>query len=294
MKITMRGVRGSIPVPGPDTVIYGGNTTCHQIETDEGDLIIIDGGTGIRELGNELLKKLPVTCSIFITHTHWDHIQGLPFFLPLFIPGNTINIYGCFDAVYLKDLKAILSQQMEYCYFPVRECELKAKINYFNLREGQQIQVGSATVTSILTNHPVLNYAYKIEEKGKVFFFTGDFEPPLNIYNQQDPEYDDYQTLIDKQQQVFINFFKHADVVIADSQYTAEEYKVKKGWGHNNFESNVRIGRAAKVKQFYFTHHDPCRTDLQLEAIFAGLELKADSESPTEFKLAKEGTVIQL
>ena len=124
MQVTMRGVRGSIPVPGPDTVRYGGNTTCIEIRTDSGELMIIDGGSGIRPLGLELLAQQPVQCSVFITHTHWDHIQGLPFFVPLFIPGNKIDFYGAFDPVYGKDLKSILSQQMEYCYFPVRELEL--------------------------------------------------------------------------------------------------------------------------------------------------------------------------
>ena len=203
MIINLLGVRGSIPVPGKDTVKYGGNTTCIEITTDEGDRVIIDGGSGIRELGNELMKQLPINCAIFITHTHWDHIQGLPFFLPLFVPGNNIDIYGSFDPVYMKNLKTILAQQMEYCYFPVRESELNANISYNNLKEGESITVGSATVTPLLINHPVLNFGYKVESNGKSFFFTGDYEAPLNIYNPDDDAYDEYQRLIDQQKKIF-------------------------------------------------------------------------------------------
>ncbi|MFT5164363.1 MAG: phosphoribosyl 1,2-cyclic phosphodiesterase [Alteromonadaceae bacterium] len=293
MKITLRGVRGSIPVPGPDTVTYGGNTTCHEVRPTSGELIIIDGGTGIRQLGNELLAHLPVKVNIFITHTHWDHIQGLPFFLPLFIPGNTIDIYGSFDPVYMKDLRSILSQQMEYCYFPVRECELAATINYHHLKGGETVQIGSAKITSIVTNHPVLNFGYKVEDSGKVFFFTGDYEPPVNIYDPEDEEYEGYQELINEQQGFLVDFIKGADVMIADSQYTMQEYPAKKGWGHGTFESNVELARVAKIKQMHFTHHDPTRTDAQLEAIYADI-LAQDDLPETEFLLAKEGTVIDL
>lgn len=293
MKITLRGVRGSIPVPGPDTVKYGGNTTCHEIRASSGEIIIIDGGTGIRQLGNELLAQLPVKVNIFITHTHWDHIQGLPFFLPLFIPGNTIDIYGSFDPVYMKDLRSILSQQMEYCYFPVRECELAATINYHQLKEGESVQVGTAKVTSIVTNHPVLNFGYKVEEDDKKFFFTGDYEPPVNIYDIEDEEYENYQELINDQQMLLVDFIKDTDVMIADSQYTMTEYPTKKGWGHGTFETNIELARVANIKQLHFTHHDPTRTDDQLDAIFAEV-MSRDNLPETEFLLAKEGTVIDL
>lgn len=235
MQVKLRGVRGSIAVPGPETVRYGGNTTCIEITTDDGDIIIIDGGTGIRPLGLELMKNLPVNCSIFITHTHWDHIQGLPFFLPLFVPGNKISFYGSFDPVNNKDLKEILSQQMQYCYFPVRENELKASLEYNNMREGQIVEVGSAKITSILMNHPVLNYGYKVEADGKKFFFSGDHEPALNIYDPEDREYEEYQRVIDEQEKVIIDFIRDMDCAVIDSQYTSEEYQAKAGWGHSTY-----------------------------------------------------------
>ena len=133
MKLTMRGCRGSIASPGPDTVRYGGNTTCLQVETAAGDTLIIDAGTGIRQLGLELMARAPVRCAIFITHTHWDHIQGLPFFTPLFVSGSEVRICGSFDPVYQKSLAEILSQQMQYCFFPVSDTELKGSISYETL-----------------------------------------------------------------------------------------------------------------------------------------------------------------
>jgi phosphoribosyl 1,2-cyclic phosphodiesterase len=293
MKITLRGVRGSIPVPGPDTVRYGGNTTCIEIETLEGDRIIIDGGSGIRALGNEMLASMPIHCAIFITHTHWDHIQGLPFFTPLFIPGNSVDIYGSFDPVYMKDLKTILAQQMEYCYFPVRESELKADITYTNLMDGQSVQIGSAKVTSILLNHPVLNFAYKIESHGKSFFFTGDYEQPENIYSPDDEEYAEYQRLVDQRIETLHSFIKGVDVVVADSQYTNEEYISKRGWGHGTFDAAVELARKTQVKELHFTHHDPLRTDLQLDTIYEKIMARNDLPE-TEFFIAREGKVIEL
>lgn len=293
MIINLRGVRGSIPVPGKDTIKYGGNTTCIEITTDEGDKIIIDGGSGIRQLGNELMKQLPVNCSIFITHTHWDHIQGLPFFIPLFVPGNNIDIYGSFDPVYMKDLKTILAQQMEYCYFPVRESELNANITYNNLKEGEAIQVGSATVTPLLINHPVLNFGYKIESNNKSFFFTGDYEPPLNIYQPEDEGYNEYQRLIDQQKQILTDFIQGVDVVVADCQYTREEYLTKKGWGHGTHDSCIELARAANIGALYFTHHDPTRTDQELDKIYQEVMSREDLP-PTRFYIAMEDTKIKL
>ncbi|MAZ66368.1 MAG: MBL fold metallo-hydrolase [Kangiellaceae bacterium] len=289
MKVKLRGVRGSIPVPGPDTVKYGGNTTCIEVVTDEGDVIIIDGGSGIRTLGLELLKQHPVKCTLLITHTHWDHIQGLPFFVPFFVPGNQIDIYGTFDPIYMKSLKSILAAQMEYCYFPVRECELNAKISYNDIREGQAIQVGSATITPILLNHPVLNYGYRIESHGKVFFFTGDYEHPVNIYEPEDDGYDDYQQLIEEQKGVLSDFIRGADLVVADSQYTVEEYKTKKGWGHGTHESSIELARDAEIKKMVFTHHEPVRTDKQLDEIYERLMRRSDLPD-SELLMAVEGT----
>ena len=182
---------------------------------------------------------------------------------------------------------------MEYCYFPVRESELNANITYNNLREGQVIQVGSATVTPLLINHPVLNFGYKVESNGKRFFFTGDYEPPLNIYAPEDDAFEEYQQLIDQQKQILSDFIQDVDVVVADCQYTREEYSTKKGWGHGTHDSCIEMARNANIGTLYFTHHDPTRTDKELDDIYRDVMGREDLP-PTEFHIAIEGTEIKL
>ncbi len=267
MKIRFWGVRGSIPSPGSKTVRYGGNTTCIEVETDDGETIILDAGTGIHPLSQSLLKKLPLSCSIFITHTHWDHIQGLPFFVPIFIPGNQIRIYGAFDPVLQKDIGDVLSRQMEYCYFPVREAELKADIKYNSLHERQPVEIGSARVTNIFMNHPVLTFGYRIDCNGKSMFFTGDNEKLYNIYQPGDDYYTEYENQISRKNALLDDFIRGVDVLIADSAYTEQEYPAKKGWGHGTYNSCVDMAKNIGAKALYLTHHEPLRSDDELDGI---------------------------
>ena len=267
MKIRFWGVRGSIPSPGRKTVRYGGNTTCIEIETDDGQTIILDAGTGIVPLAQSFLKRLPLTFSIFITHTHWDHIQGLPFFVPIFIPGNQIRIYGAFDPVLQREIGDVLVRQMEYCYFPVREAELKADIQYSSLYERQTLEIGSARVTNIVMNHTVLNFGYRIDSNGKSIFFTGDNEPLYNIYQTGDDYYAEYDNLISRKNVMLADFIRGVDVLIADSAYTEQEYPTKKGWGHGTYNSCIDMAKNAGAKALYLTHHEPLRSDDELDDI---------------------------
>ncbi|MFK5987040.1 MAG: MBL fold metallo-hydrolase [Pseudomonadota bacterium] len=294
MDLIFRGVRGSIAVPGPDTAKYGGNTTCIQIKTSSGENIIIDGGTGIRLVGQEMLAQMPVKCSIFITHTHWDHIQGLPFFLPLMIPGNEVDIYGTFDPIYQKDIKAILSQQMEYCYFPLRENDLKAKINYFNVRELETMTVGDASITGLLMNHPVLNHGYRVEADGKSIFFTGDHEPQLNFYEPGEDGYEEFQADIDEKEQVIVDFIRGVDLFIADTQYTEDEYPQRAGWGHGTYKKSIELAKKANIKRLIFTHHEPVRTDQQLDEIYQSLLADHELVGDLDIAMAVEGVTITL
>lgn len=295
MRIRFWGVRGSIPAPGPKTMRYGGNTTCLEVETDDGQTIILDAGSGIHPLAQSLLKKLPLSCSILLTHTHWDHIQGLPFFIPIFIPRNNIRIYGAFDPVLQRDIRDVLSRQMEYCYFPVREAELKADIQYSSLSEGQTLEIGSAKVRNIIMNHTVINFGYRIDCHGKSVFFTGDNEPLYNIYQPGDDYYDEYERLISQKNAILTDFIRGVDILIADSAYTEQEYQAKKGWGHGTHDQCLALATEAGAKALYCTHHEPQRSDEELDKIqdIMSEQLLSSPAAPPCF-IAYEGLEIVL
>ena len=290
MKIRFWGVRGSIASPGPKTVRYGGNTTCIEIRTDANELLILDAGTGIFPLSQTLFGELPLTANVLLTHAHWDHIQGLPFFIPNFIPGNTLRLHGAFDPVSGNGVEQVMSVQLQYSYFPVREAELKARMEYVTLTPGQSIQIGSATVTPHLLNHPVINFGYRIESAGKSLFFTGDHEPPYNIYNKGDEEFAEYQQFVDEKAAGIAQAMQGVDVLISDSSYTAHEYPAKIGWGHGTFDSSIDYARYAKARVLYCTHHEPTRNDDALEAAL-DQALAANPRRPDdpEVRLAREG-----
>ena len=255
MKIKFWGVRGSIPSPRAGTVRYGGNTTCIEIRTDNNELIILDGGTGIFPLSQTLLKEMPVTANVFITHSHWDHIHGLPFFIPNFIPGNKMRLHGALDPVSGRGIEQVMDVQLQYSYFPVREAEMKASIEYVSLSPGETVQAGSATVTATLLNHPVVNFGYRVECNGKSLFFTGDHEPYSNIYSPGDESYEEYRGLIEAQERIVFDAMHGVDVLIADSSYTINEYPAKQGWGHGTFDSCMQMADAVGAKILYCTHH---------------------------------------
>lgn len=290
MKVKFWGVRGSIASPGPSTVRYGGNTTCIEIRTDNNELIIIDAGTGLFPLSQALLSELPITANVLITHSHWDHIQGLPFFIPNFIPGNTLRLHGAFDPVSGKGVEQVMSVQLQYSYFPVREAEMKAQIEYVTLAPEKSVRIGSAVVTPFLMNHPVIDFGYRIEADGKSIFFTGDHEPPVNIYEPNEPEYAEYQGFINEKNHDIARAMSGVDVLIADCSYTSAEYVSKKGWGHGTFHTSIQYAKQAGAKVLFCTHHEPTRSDDALETVFAS----ALSEHPIrpgdpEYRLAREG-----
>lgn len=291
MKIKFWGVRGSIPSPGPNTQRYGGNTTCIEVRTDDNDLIILDGGTGIFPLAQQLLKEMPLTAHIFNTHSHWDHIQGLPFFIPIFVPGNTIYLYGAFDPISGAGPERIMNIQMQYSYFPVREAEIQSRMHYLTVMPREVINIGRTSITPTLLSHPVVNLGYRIEGKGKSLFFTGDHEPHYNIYEPDDDGFEEYQALIDEQRVSIVDAIRGVDVLIADSSYTIDEYPNKKGWGHGTFDSCIELAQAAGVKILYCTHHEPTRSDDDLEKAFAEAVARHACKN-LDIRLAREGDEI--
>lgn len=293
MKIKFWGVRGSIPSPGPGTQRYGGNTTCIEVRSDDNDLIILDGGTGIFPLAQQLLKELPLTAHILNTHSHWDHIQGLPFFIPIFIKGNTVYLYGAFDPLSGAGPERIMNIQMQYSYFPVREAEIQSNMHYLTVMPHEVIRIGSSSITPTLLSHPVVNMGYRIECKGKSMFFTGDHEPHYNIYEPEDDGYAEYQVLIDEQRLAIIDAIRGVDILIADSSYTLSEYPSKKGWGHGTFDSCIEMAKAAGAKILYCTHHEPTRSDDDLEKVFAEAVARHDCTN-LDVRLAREGDEVNI
>ena len=295
MKIQFWGVRGSIPSPGPKTVRYGGNTTCIEVRSDAGELIILDAGSGIFPLAQSLLKELPVQANVFITHTHWDHIHGLPFFIPFFIPGNSVRIHGAYDVISSQGIEQIMDVQMQYSYFPIREAELKARIEYQTLEIGEPVTIGDAVVTNTLLNHPVIDFGYRVDCNGKAMFFTGDHEPWFNIYEESDEGYQEYQSMVDEKQAQMDEAIRGVDVLIVDCSYTTAEYPAKKGWGHSTFDYAIDLARRCGVKKLVCTHHEPTRSDDDLEKVFAeALQVNPALPGDPEVLLAREGLVIEL
>lgn len=268
VKIKFWGVRGSIASPGPDTVRYGGNTTCIEVRSDDNDLVILDGGTGIFPLAQSLMNELPITANIFVTHSHWDHIQGLPFFLPVFVAGNRINLYAPFDPVTQQGVDHIMAVQMQHSYFPVSAEEVKSRFEYLSMTQGETVRVGSIEVTPVLMNHPVIAFGYRVACNGKSLFFTGDHEPYTNIYSPADKEYAEYQRVVEEKNLAIIRAIEGVDVLIADSSYALNEYSAKIGWGHGTFDSNIILAKRVGAKILCCTHHEPSRSDDELERVF--------------------------
>jgi phosphoribosyl 1,2-cyclic phosphodiesterase len=295
MKFRFWGVRGSIPSPGPRTARYGGNTTCIEVCTDEGTLIILDAGTGIFALAQNLVARLPVLANIFITHSHWDHIHGLPFFTPLFNRGSRVRLHGAVDPATGKGIEHVLGVQLQNSYFPVGEAQMDATIEYQTLNFGEPVTVGDAVVDNVLMNHPCTNLGYRITCNGKSMFFTGDHEPFYNLYPQDDSRHAPYQGYMEQRQREIDATMESVDALIVDCSYTQSEYPAKRGWGHGTLDSALEMAVRVGARVLYITHHEPTRSDDDLEAVFEDL-LARHQLLPTSLKvvLAYEGLEVEL
>jgi len=306
MKVRFWGVRGSIACPGPETMKFGGNTISLELRFEETDrLIMIDAGTGIRQLGNHLMKndlpKRPITAEIFITHTHWDHILGFPFFTPIYNPKTKLKVYG--PVTHEDDtLDKIVSGLLLYRYFPIQYNELAAEINYHQLGECEMDLGDGIHLKTKYLNHPILCLGYRFEYKGKVLCTAYDTEPFRNIF-PSDPNSPDYDPIVAEEGEAVAReenkkvqkFFQGADLLIHDSQYTPEEYRSSKtGWGHSSFEDAVNAGIKAEVKKIILIHHDPDRTDNELVSFEKHYREFAKNKSQMEVFIAKEGMEFEI
>lgn len=292
MRVRFWGTRGSIAKPGPTTLRYGGNTSCVQVETDGGTLIILDCGTGAHGLGQELLATGRKQGHLLISHSHWDHIQGFPFFAPVFIPGNEWDIYAPGAA---GGLEGILSGQMEYTYFPVTLDQLGGKTRYHDLTEGH-FNLSEVGVKTRYLNHPAVTLGYRLEVGGVSVVYSSDHEPHSRHQAEptEPPGVGHSPSLVHVEDERHAEFLEGADLVIHDAQYTAAEYSKKVGWGHSTVEYVVDMAIAAGVKQLALYHHDPLRNDAAVEQILSACRERADAwGSPIEIIAAAEGAVLE-
>lgn len=294
MRVRFWGVRGSIATPGPETVRYGGNTPCVTVESGEHQLIL-DAGTGLRKLGLTLAAEArgkPVSLSMLITHTHWDHIQGFPFFVPAFVPGNHIEVHG--PPSVDKPLEKVLRGQMDPEYFPVSLGDMAADIEVHEIRE-RNFTVGGFAVTARYVNHPGVTMAYRIECDDRVVVYATDIEP----YKAQlsDPsDTDGRRAEFGRQRDAdLIDLIRGADLYIADSQYSPDEYQRKRGWGHSCYLDAVELALLADAKRIALFSHDPMHDDDMVdEKLRTCREVVAEKGSDLQVIAAAEGRVVEL
>lgn len=293
MKVEFWGTRGSLATPGPTTLHYGGNTACVALRTARGTLLVLDCGTGARGLGLALLRAGgPLEGAILLGHSHWDHIQGFPFFGPIFMPGNRFTIYAPTGGD--TSLAEVLAGQMEYTYFPVRLDDLQAEITFRDLGE-DTFAVGEATVRTQYLNHTALTLGYRVTVGGVSVAYATDHEPHAPSLWQID-DTTGHRSFIHQGDRRHVEFLAGADLVIHDAQYTREEYAGGKvGWGHSPMEYVVEVAAQAGVKRLALFHHDPSHTDDQLDRLVADCQrLAEDLGADLAVFGACEGNVVEL
>ncbi len=278
-RIKFWGTRGSIPSPGPGTLKYGGNTSCVEIRCGD-ELLIIDAGTGIRDLGTKLMKEMPVKASILFSHMHWDHIQGMPFFQPAYIPGNEFKVYG--SKGWDTRLEYVLRWQMQKPNFPItleEVSEVGAHMEHIDIDAETLFQIGdteSIVIRSVELRHPDKAFGFRIEYGGRSLVYATDTE------NLPEPD------------ERLVKLAMDADILIHDAQYTSEEYYgldgvSRKGWGHSTPESAAIVAFAANVKKLILFHHDPYHDDVQVDQM-----VQTASAIFSNTIAAFEGMVIEL
>lgn len=273
LEVKFWGVRGSIPTPAPENLGCGGNTTCLEVCVSDGSGVVIDGGTGARQLGMDLMRRAAggsIELDILMTHFHWDHIQGIPFFAPLYNPKNRITFHTSRSP---EEVRNILEGQMTHPYFPVAFELLGAKREFAGFDTGvKKLLDGRMSVKPFGLNHPQGATGFRIEANGAVIVHACDHE-------HGDAEKD----------RSIREAAMEADVLVYDAQFTPDEYGLKKGWGHSTWLEGVKVAQGSNVKHLVLSHHDPSHTDEFMQAVL----LEARKEFPNT-SIAKEGTSIRV
>ena len=304
MRISFWGVRGSYPVPGPNTVRYGGHTSCIEARCDSGDGLIIDAGTGLRGLGHKLAEAQgprPFHYHVILSHVHWDHIQGLPFFSPLYKQGNELHVYARQrDDTHLR---AVFASQTEDPYFPVPFDSLKADIEFRELVEGQSFDIGEAKISCTRLNHPWIAIAYRIDVDGASLVYASDTAPFSDILLEHEfierppapgePPSEEDAAKLRAMREGLVELCRGADLVVYDTQFTPEEYASKPHWGHSTPNDAIAVALDAKCKSLALYHHAPARSDDELDAILSEHRQRL-SGSDLDLIAAYEGLEVSL
>jgi phosphoribosyl 1,2-cyclic phosphodiesterase/CheY-like chemotaxis protein len=270
MELTFWGVRGTLPVPGPQALRYGGHTSCVTLAFPKGQLFIFDAGSGIKPLGDTLLaqRRARLSAKIFVSHPHWDHINALPFFAPLYIQGNEFEILG--PAHSDVTMRQLISHQMDGVYFPVNIREFGARVYFRDLKE-ETVTIDGITVRTKLLNHPGKCLGYRVEYNGRAVCYITDNE----LYLPDNPYYNP------RFAKRLAEFVGDADALITDTTYSDEEYRSKVGWGHSCVGQVARLAAAARVKTLYLFHHDPDQDDDAIDAKLAAAQAFLKKKAPT-------------
>ncbi len=297
-RIKLWGVRGSIPVPGPGTVRYGGNTSCVEVRAD-GEIIILDAGSGIRELGMELEKEFgeeQIKLTLLLTHTHWDHIQGLPFFLPAYLKKNKIHVLGYEGA--RAGLAAILAGQMETPFFPVSLRDLPSNLEIDELKE-MEFAIGRVSIKAKFANHPGICAGYRLNTSGGSIAYFPDNEPyellKVHLADREKSSLREARAFAKAEREKLAEFLREVDVLILDTQYTDEEYQNHIGWGHGSLSRVVSLALEARARKLILFHHDPMHDDGQIDDMLERARLLVvESGLPLEVEAGREGSEIWL
>jgi diguanylate cyclase (GGDEF)-like protein len=279
------GTRGSIATPGERTARFGGNTACVEVRAPDGTLIVLDCGTGARELGHYLAGSTPtpLRLNLFIGHTHWDHIQGFPFFVPAFLPGAELNVYAPLG--FQRSLEEAMAGQMEYGYFPVKLRELRSRIHFTELEEGF-FRVGDVLVETQYLNHTAPTIAYRLTCGGATVAYVTDHEP---FWRPNDGVFHH------PGDQRHLAFLRGVDLCIHDAQYSDEEYATRAGWGHSTVEYAAEVALAAGVRRLALFHHDPAHDDDVVEQLEGRARARvAGQPGAPEVFAAREGMELQV
>ncbi len=278
------GVRGTLPVPGKDTIEYGGNTNCVTLSLSKKHFFIFDAGSGIKRLSNYLIKqkRFPISAKIFISHPHYDHINGIPFFVPLYMKGNEFEFLGSPSGD--MSLEKIISAQMDSIYFPITLKEFAAKISFRDLGE-ENFSIDDVKIQTLMLNHPGKCLGYRVEYNNKVFCYVTDHE----FYWENLPYYNKFDD--DR----IIQFINEADMLVIDSTYTDAEYAEKIGWGHSCVSRVANVADQAKVKLLCLYHHDPDQLDKDITyKVQQANEILQSLHSKTRCIAPKEGEKIRI